>query len=134
MVYLYLSVKGHIMKRKTACQSKPLLTVSTKYGYPMCAQKLYMLCWNGSYSSFNCANSSLVLFALFRLYCTLEASRPAFCHAQLSARFRSLPLPATIHLPHTVSLQELPEVATKEKNSLCHQEFYWAQIDYTTLR
>lgn len=50
---------------------------------------------------------------------TLETSLPAFCHARLSARFRSLLLPATIHLPHAVSLQERAEVAAKEKKTAC---------------
>lgn len=50
---------------------------------------------------------------------TLETSLLAFCHARLSARFRSLLLPATIHLLHAVSLQEGAEVATKGKKTAC---------------
>lgn len=59
------------------------------------------------------------LCCLLCLDSTLETSLLAFCHARLSARFRSLLLPATIHLPHAVSLQEEAEVAAKGKKTAC---------------
>lgn len=127
--YLYLSVKGHFMESTTAWQSKP--QHRQKKWTPICAihqkkkkhkKTMIFICYIGIYHIQALTDVIVQIAPLCCLLCsdsTLETSLPAFCHARLSARFRSLLLPATIHLLHAVSLQEGAEVATKGKKTAC---------------
>lgn len=98
-----------------------------------------MLFWNRSYSSFNwsdSANHSLVLVALFRLethhtinFSSCFLSCPAFCPLQIITAASNNTSPT-----RCVPAGRGRGICKRKKNSLCHQEFYWTQIDFTTLR
>lgn len=116
---------------------KKMDTIYVQYTKKKHKETMIFICYIGiSYSSFNwrdCANSSLVLFALFRLYtrnfspCFLSC--PAFCPLQIITAASNNTSPTCC-----VPAGRGRGSHKREKNSLCHQEFYWAQIHFTTLR
>lgn len=142
LVYLCLRVKS-----ETSWMSEPLHRQFQKRITCVCGKQrnthtmktdFYILYWNRSYPGFNwndCGNSSLVLFTLFRLdtrnFSPCFPSCPAFCPLQIITAASNNTSP-TCCVPAGRGRGSCKR--EKKKNSLCHQEFYWAQIDFTTLR
>lgn len=101
---------------------KKMDTIYVQYTKKKHKETMIFICYIGIYHIQALTDVIVQIAPLCCLLCsdsTLETSLPAFCHARLSARFRSLLLPATIHLLHAVSLQEGAEVTTKGEKTAC---------------